>query len=87
MKGKGKIEACKSIIQCFTRTLAKWWEIESSSTLFEKMAKETLKDDNGDIIFHEDGKTLSNMIGALTTMILEHWCGTENEISDKHALI
>ena len=27
------------------------------------------------------------MIGALATMILEHWCGTKNEISDKHALI
>ena len=50
------------------------------------MEKETLKDDNGDIIFHEDGKPQSNMIRSLTTMILEHWCGTENEISDKHAL-
>ena len=51
------------------------------------MEKETLKDDNGDIIFHEDGNPQSNMIGVLTTMILKHWCGTENEISDKHALI
>ena len=47
MKGKGEIEAWKSIIQCFTGTLAKWWEIESSSALVEKMEKETLKDDNG----------------------------------------
>jgi hypothetical protein len=27
------------------------------------------------------------MIGALTTLILENWCGTEQEIVDKHALI
>ena len=27
------------------------------------------------------------MIGDLTTMILEHWCETEHEIPDKHALI
>jgi hypothetical protein len=27
------------------------------------------------------------MIGALTTLILEHWCGTEEELADKHELI
>ena len=27
------------------------------------------------------------MIGALTTAILEHWCGTESELVDKHELI
>jgi hypothetical protein len=27
------------------------------------------------------------MIGALTTLILEHWCGTKQEITDKDALI
>jgi hypothetical protein len=27
------------------------------------------------------------MIGALTTLILEHWCGTEEEIIEKHELI
>ena len=55
MKGKGEIEACKCLIQCFTGTLAKWWEIESSPALVEKMEKEVLRDDARDIIFHEDG--------------------------------
>ena len=87
MKGKGEIEACKCLIQCFIGTLAKWWEIESSPALVEKMENEVLRDDAGDIIFHEDEKPQSNMIRALTTMILEHWCGTEHEISDKHSLI
>ena len=87
MKGKGEIEACKCLIQCFTGTLTKWWEIELSPALLEKMEKEVLRDDARDIIFHEDGKPQSNMIGALTTMILEHWCGIEHEISDKHSLI
>jgi hypothetical protein len=41
MKGKNEIEVCKSIIQCFTGTLAKWWEIESSPALVEKMEKGT----------------------------------------------
>jgi hypothetical protein len=27
------------------------------------------------------------MIGSLTTAILEHWCGTESELADKHELI
>ena len=51
MKGKNEIEAYKSIIQCFTRTLAKWWEIESSPALVEKMEKEQVKDENGGIVF------------------------------------
>ena len=51
------------------------------------MEKEVLIDDPGDIIFHEDRKPQRNVIGALTTMILEHWCGTKHEISDKHSLI
>jgi hypothetical protein len=37
--------------------LDKWWEIESSPSLLEKMEKEQVKDENGDIV---------NMIGALT---------------------
>jgi len=36
--------------------LAKWWEIESSPALVEKMEKEQVKDENGDIIFKEDGQ-------------------------------
>lgn len=36
------------------------------------------------LFYHENGQPQSNMIGALTTMILEHWCGTEKEIADKH---
>lgn len=86
MKGKSEIEACKSIIQCFTGTLAKWWEIESSPALVEKMENEQVKDENGDIVF-KDGQAENNMIGALTTFILEHWCGTKQELSDKHAII
>lgn len=30
---------------------------------------------------------MNNMIGALTTLILEHWFGTETEISDKHETV
>ena len=62
MKGKHEIEACKCLIQCFTGTLAKWWEIESSPALVDKMEKEILRDDVEDIIFHDDGKPQSNMI-------------------------
>jgi hypothetical protein len=38
-------------------------------------------------VYHADGSPMSNMIGALTTLILEHWCGTETEISDKHETV
>jgi hypothetical protein len=37
MKGKNEIEACKSIIQCFTGTLSKWWEVFSSPIMISKM--------------------------------------------------
>jgi hypothetical protein len=87
MKGKGEVEACKSIIQCFTGSLSKWWEITSSPIMLSKMESETLKDEQGDIVYHADGTPMSNMIGALTTLILEHWCGTEKEISDKHEIV
>jgi hypothetical protein len=30
---------------------------------------------------------MNNMIGALTTLILEHWCGTEAKNSDKHEIV
>jgi hypothetical protein len=56
MKGKSEIESCKSIIQCFIGTLAKWWEIKSSLALVKKMEKEQVKDENGDIVFREYGK-------------------------------
>jgi hypothetical protein len=39
------------------------------------MEKEQVKDENNDIVFKEDGQAENNMIGALTTFILEHWCG------------
>lgn len=87
MKGKPEVEACKSIIQCFMGTLAKWWETESSPALLEKMEKETLEDENGNIIFIEDRFAQNNMIGALTTMILEHWWGIEQKIANKHSII
>lgn len=35
-------------------TLAKWSETESSPALIGKMEKETLEDENGNIIFIED---------------------------------
>lgn len=81
MKGKPEVEACKSIIQCFMGTLAKWSETESSPALIGKMEKETLEDENGNIIFIEDRFAQNNMIGALTTMILEHWWGIEQKNS------
>jgi hypothetical protein len=87
MKGKTEIEACKSIIQCFTGTLNKWWEVISSLVMIAKMEAEVLRDEQGDIVYHTDGSPHNNMIGALTTTILEHWCGTESELADKHELI
>ncbi len=51
------------------------------------MEQEVLKDESGDVILHDDGAPQSNMIGALTTMILEHWCGTEHELADKNRII
>lgn len=51
------------------------------------MERELLKDEVGDIIHNRDGTTQSNMIGALTSMILEHWCGSETEIANKHEVI
>jgi hypothetical protein len=87
MKGKGEVESCKSLIQCFTGSLSKWWEITSSPMMIQKMESENLKDEQGDIVYHADGTAMNNMIGALTTLILEHWCGTEREISDKHETV
>jgi len=87
MKGKTEIEAGKSIIQCFTGTLSKWWEVISSPIMIAKMEAETLRDEQGDIVYHINGTPQNNMIGALTTSILEHWCGTEEELADKHELI
>lgn len=51
------------------------------------MQDELLKDEAGDIIHNPDGTTQNNMIGALTSMILEHWCGSKIEIADKHEVI
>lgn len=87
MKVKSKVEACKSIIQCFTGTLSKWWEVISSPIMIAKMEAEVLRDEQGDIVYHTDGTSHNNMIGALTTTILEHWCGTESELANKHELI
>jgi hypothetical protein len=70
MKGKGEVEACKSLIQCFTGSLSKWWEITSSPLMLAKMEAETLKDEQGDIVYHSDGTPMNNMIGALTTLII-----------------
>ena len=46
-----------------------------------------LKDEKGDGIHNPDGTVRNNMIGALTSMILEHWCGSETEIANKHEVI
>jgi len=45
MKGKSEVEACKSIIQCFTGTLSKWWEVISSPIMIAKMEVEVLRDE------------------------------------------
>lgn len=87
LRGKSEIEACKTIIQCFTGTLLRWWEIESSPNFLAKMEAEVLKDETGDVNHNPDGTTISNMIGALTSMILEHWCRSETEIQDKNEVI
>jgi hypothetical protein len=55
--------------------------------MISKMEAEVLKDEQGDIVYHSDGTAMNNMIGALTTLILEHWCGTETEIADKHEIV
>jgi len=51
------------------------------------MAEEIVKDVVGDIVYNEDGNPQNNMIGALTSFILEHMCGAETEISGKHSLV
>lgn len=86
LRGKSEIDACRTIIQCFTRTLLRWWETESSPDLIKKMEEEVLKDEKGDVIHNPDGTTTGNMIGALTSMVLEHWCGSEAEIAEKMKL-
>ena len=85
--GKTEVEACKTLIPCFTGTLARWWELESSPTLIEKMEQEVLKDENGDIKFHEDGRPINNMIGALTALIQQKFCGDDPNISDQNEMI
>jgi hypothetical protein len=45
--------------------------------MITKMESEILRDEHGDIVYHTNGSPQNNMIGALTTAILEHWCGTE----------
>lgn len=77
LRGKSKIDACRTIIQCFTGTLLRWWETKSSPKIIETMEEEVLKDEKGDVIHNSDGSVIINMIGALTSMILEHWCGSE----------
>lgn len=72
LRGKSEIEACKTIIQCFTGMLLRWWETESSPKLLAKMEAEVMKDEGGDVIHNPDGTTISKMIGALTSMMLEH---------------
>lgn len=56
LRGKSEIEACKIIIQCFTGTLLRWWETESSSALIAKMEEECLKDTDGNISHIVDGQ-------------------------------
>jgi len=51
------------------------------------MEEECLKDTNRNIIHTADGSVQSNMIGALTSMILEHWDGFEEELANKHEVI
>jgi hypothetical protein len=87
MKDKSETEACKSLIQCFTGTLRKWWEVISSPIIITKMEAEILRDEKGDVVYHLNGTPQNNMIGALTTLIIEQWCGTKEELADKHEMI
>ena len=43
VEGKTKVQACKTLIACFTGTLARWWELESSPAMITKMEQEVLK--------------------------------------------
>jgi hypothetical protein len=38
----------------------------------KKMEEEVLRDEQGDVVYHLNGTPQNNMIGALTTLILEH---------------
>jgi len=51
------------------------------------MEEECLKDTEGNFIHIADGSVQRNMVGALTSMILEDWCGSEEELADKHEVI
>lgn len=55
MRSKTKVEACKTIIQCFTSTLQRWWVVESSLALITEMEAKVVKDKEGDIIYNDDG--------------------------------
>jgi hypothetical protein len=87
MKGKSETKAFKFLIQCFRGTLSKWWEVISPPIMITKMEAEVLRDEQGDVVYHLNGTPQNNMIGALTTLILKHWCGTEKELADKHKMI
>jgi hypothetical protein len=54
-KGKSETEACKYLIQCFTGTLTKWWEVISSPIMKTKMEAEVLRDEQGDVVYHLNG--------------------------------
>ena len=51
------------------------------------MEAEVVKDENGDVEFHPDGRRINNMIGALTALIQQNFCGDEPNISDQKELI
>ena len=37
MMGKYEVESCKNLIQGFRGTLERWWEVESSPFVIDKM--------------------------------------------------
>ena len=51
------------------------------------MIEELVKDEVGDVVHKFEGKPHNNMIGALTSMILKHWCGLKTEILKKNAMV
>ena len=51
------------------------------------MEEQLRKDEQGNIVHNSDGTIQNNVIGALTSMIVEHWCGSDVEIVDKHEII
>jgi hypothetical protein len=58
-----KLKPAKLSYNASLELLSKWWEVISSPLMITKMESETLKDEQGDIVYHSDGTPMNNMIG------------------------